>query len=176
MSPSFGGRASALPPIFYTFMRYYTLATIDRRGGYAFQLKDPTGRFTIGTMKLNGEKVRHELKMTEQEFLKHSKNLALLCKIPGCAVYVVDITEKKEEKAKIKIPARTVRVAKIARKKEPKIEVEIPEFLDPTLSLNTPIFALRKIAKKEKVDTSSCSDAESIIRMITNARRKAVKV
>jgi hypothetical protein len=135
-------------------MRYYTLATIDRRGGYAFQLKDPTGRFLIGTMRLNGEKVRHELKMTEQEFLKHSRNLALLCKIPGCAVYVVDITEEEE----------------------PKVEIEIPEPLDPTLPLNTPIFALRKIAKKEKVDTSSCSDAESIIRMITKARKKAVKV
>jgi hypothetical protein len=156
-------------------MRYYTLATIDRRGGYAFQLKDPTGRFLIGTMRLNGEKVRHELKMTEQEFLKHSKNLALLCKIPGCAVYVVDVTEEAEPKVEVEIPACVVNVKKITKKKEPKIDVEILEPLDPTLPLNTPIFALRKIAKKEKVDTSGCSDAESIIRMITKARNKAVK-
>lgn len=73
-------------------MRHYRLVTIDRRGGTCFNLKSLTG-VIIGAMVLNPGKARHELELSESDFLKHSKALAALCKIPGAAVYVESVRD-----------------------------------------------------------------------------------
>ena len=73
--------------------RTILLATVARRQGISFQLKT-AGYQVIGTMTLNPATARHEMELTEADFLKHSKELARLCAVPGLGWYVVEFRDK----------------------------------------------------------------------------------
>lgn len=133
-------------------MRYYTLATLERRGGMAFPLKDATGRINIGVMKFNPAKARHELTLSETDFLKHSRNIALLCRIPGCGVFVDSVRD--DVIAEVAAPAPT------SGQKE--------------VFSNTPFFTLRKIAKEEGVNTDGLKGSKALADAINAARAAAV--
>lgn len=76
-------------------MRTVLLALLHRRPGISFQLK--TARYeVIGTMTLNPKTSQHEMEISEDDYLKHAKELARLCQQATTAVYVVEFREKTE--------------------------------------------------------------------------------
>lgn len=74
-------------------MRKFLISTIERRAGANFNLKDVGGRNVIANMTINSSTARHEAWISEADFLKFSKDLALLGRTPGCAVHVLKIEE-----------------------------------------------------------------------------------
>ena len=128
-------------------IRHFKLVTVERRGGFAFQLKINGGRTTIGTMKFNPAKSRHELEIPEAEYLKYAKDITLLCRVPGCAVYVESIREEADVPASANNPWDT-----------------------HIVFANTPFFTLRKIAKAEGVDIAGIKGGTAIAAAI-NAKR-----
>lgn len=109
-------------------MRLYLIATIDRIAGNSFQVKDETNKVLVGTMTRNGEKARHEMLLSETNFLKHNKALALLQRRLGFAVFVAGIIEPEA----VSSPGEAF--------------------------ANMPFFTLRKLAKERGVDISKCKD------------------
>ena len=133
-------------------MRYFKLITIERRGGSAFQLKINGGRTLIGTMKLNPAKSRHELEITEADYLKYAKDIAMLCRLPGCSIYVESIREET--------------VAPVSE--------AVSQGNLPIVFANTQFFTLRKIAKAEGVDITGIKGNEAIAAAINSHRGNLV--
>ena len=130
-------------------MTYYTIASLERRGGFAFQLKDLSGRITIGTMKFNSAKVRHELELSEPDFLRHAKTLAQICRLPGAAVFVASIRHEEPVEQPNDLPHEASGVEVFA---------------------NTPFFKLRGIAKAEGVNIAGLKGNRALAEAI-NAKR-----
>lgn len=71
-------------------VRQYLIATIDRRPGTHLKLMDEQNRQPIGVMEWT-PRGRHEMLMSEADFLKHNRALALLPRRLGFAVFVAEI-------------------------------------------------------------------------------------
>lgn len=78
-------------------MRKFLISTIERRAGANFNLKDVGGRNVIANMTINPSTARHEAWISEADFLKFSKDLALLGRTPGCAVHVLKIEDTEPQ-------------------------------------------------------------------------------
>jgi hypothetical protein len=87
-------------------MRFYLLATLERRPMRALELKDQTGRVRIGTMLPNPALSRLELEMDEPTFLTHTKAIAQAFRISGATVFVASVRDDAEVEESLPHPRR----------------------------------------------------------------------
>lgn len=173
------------------------LASLQRRQGLSFQLKTARNE-VIGTMVLNPAKAQHEMELSEEDFLRHSKELARLASIPGMGWYVVEFRVGRSDGAPGKSAIEEIESGQFddgisGPGKLGSDPVDIREcyagstgvivdpFVMPKATTGTvtpgeddlkgkPFFALRKIAQGLNIDTTAIKGNDVLKAAIREAR------
>lgn len=140
-------------------MRKYLYVTMGRRQGISFPIKT-SGYQVIGTMVLNVSKSRHEMELTEEEFLRYQPDIAKLCQRPETAIYVAEVRDDG-------MNAEEMALANKLKEREARRAVN-PEAHDEFHGI--PFFALRKMARDLGVDVTLLTGAEAVKAAIREAR------